>query len=61
MHIRKLNTGFFTQNSIGKLNSVLLSDISDYEVIITHCLCDFIKVVSFTVISLLFAFVIKRY
>lgn len=58
-HIRKLNLGFFTKNSIGKLNSVLLSDISDYEVIITHCLCDFIKVVSFTVMSLVFAFVIN--
>lgn len=57
-HIRKLNLGFFTKNSIGKLNSVLLSDISDYEVIITHCLCDFIKVISFTVMTLIFAFVI---
>lgn len=55
-HIRRLNLGFFTKNSIGKLNSVLLSDISDYEVIITHCLCDFIKVVSFTILSLAFAF-----
>lgn len=58
-HIRKLNLGFFTKNSIGKLNSVLLSDISDYEVIITHCLCDFIKVVSFTVLSLVFAIAIN--
>lgn len=57
-HIRTLNLGFFNKNSIGKLNSVLTSDISDYEVIITHCLCDFIKVISFTIMSLVFAFAI---
>lgn len=58
-HIRELNLGFFNKNSIGKLNSVLLSDISDYEVIITHCLCDFIKVISFTIMSLVFAVAIN--
>lgn len=58
-HIRSLNLGFFNKNSIGRLNSVLSSDISEYEVIITHCMCDFIKVVSFSILSVVFSYVIS--
>lgn len=52
-HIRSLNLGFFNKNSIGRLNSTLLSDISDFETIITHCVCDFIKVFTFLAMALL--------
>lgn len=57
-HLRNLNLGFFNQNSIGKLTSVLMTDINEFEAIITHCLCDLIKVLSFTVLSLIAAFMI---
>lgn len=57
-HIRSLNLGFFNKNSIGKLSGTLLTDISDFETIITHCLCDVVKVVSFTAFSLVFSFLI---
>lgn len=58
-HIRELNLGFFSKNSIGKLNGVLLSDISDYEIIITHSLCDLIKAIAFTVLTVVFACLIN--
>lgn len=51
-HIRSLNLGFFNQNSIGKLTGTLLTDVNDFETIITHCLCDVVKVVSFTILAL---------
>lgn len=57
-HLRNLNLGFFNRNSIGKLTGVLLTDINEFEAIVTHCLCDFIKVISFTLLSLLMAFII---
>lgn len=57
-HLRNLNLGFFQKNSIGRLTGVLLTDINEFEAIITHCLCDFIKVISFTVLSLVAAFMI---
>ncbi len=57
-HIRDLNLGYFNNNSIGRLNGVLTTDVSDYETIITHCLCDVIKVASFGVLSLGFLFYI---
>lgn len=34
----------------------MITDVNDFEAIITHCLCDIIKVVSFTTISLILAF-----
>lgn len=58
-HLRNLNLGFFNKNSIGKLTGVLMTDINEFESIITHCLCDFIKVISFTVLSLVVAFMIS--
>lgn len=58
-HIRELNLGYFNNNSIGRLNGVLTTDVSDYEAIITHCLCDVIKVVSFGILSLGFLFYIN--
>lgn len=54
-HIRSLNLGYFNKNSIGKLSSTLLTDVSDFETIITHCLCDVVKVLSFTIFSLVIA------
>lgn len=57
-HIRSLNLGFFTKNSIGKLSGTLLTDINDFETIITHCLCDVIKVTSLTILSLVIAFML---
>ncbi len=58
-HLRGLNLGFFNKNSIGRLTGVLITDIGEFEAIVTHCLCDFIKVVSFTVLSLVVAFMIN--
>jgi len=58
-HLRNLNLGFFNKNSIGKLTGVLMTDINEFESIVTHCLCDFIKVISFTAISLVVAFLIS--
>ena len=57
-HIRSLNLGFFNQNSQGKLNATLTTDISDFETILTHCLCDLVKIVTFTIFSLFLAIVI---
>ena len=52
-HLRSLNLGYFNKNSIGKLTGVLITDVNDFNTILTHCLCDFIKVTSFTMMSLL--------
>lgn len=60
-HLHKLNLGFFNKNSIGSITGVLLTDINDFEAIITHCLCDIIKVLSFTLISILVAFNLNIY
>ncbi len=57
-HIRSLNLGFFNQNSIGKLTGTLLTDVNDFETIITHCLCDVVKVVSFTILALVVSFLL---
>lgn len=58
-HIRELNLGYFNHNSIGRLNGVLTTDVSDYETIVTHCLCDVIKVASFGILSVGFLFYIN--
>lgn len=55
-HLHKLYLGYFNKNSIGKLTGTLITDVNDFEAIITHCLCDIIKVISFTTISLILAF-----
>lgn len=55
-HLHKLNLGYFNKTSIGKLTGTLITDVNDFEAIITHCLCDIIKVISFTAISLILAF-----
>ena len=57
-HIRNLRMGFFNDNSMGKLNSVLMTDVADFEAIITHCLCDAVKTISFLVIAGLAAFLV---
>ncbi|MFT3984728.1 MAG: ABC transporter ATP-binding protein [Lachnospiraceae bacterium] len=58
-HLCSLNLGFFNKNSIGRLTGTLLTDINEFESIITHCLCDFIKVISFTLLSLVTAFLLN--
>lgn len=57
-HIRSLNLGFFNQNSIGKLTGTLLTDVSDFETIITHCLCDVVKVTSLAILALIISFLL---
>lgn len=54
-HIRSLNLGFFNQNTQGKLNAVLTTDINDCETILTHCVCDLVKIIAFTILSLFIA------
>ncbi|MCB8816715.1 ABC transporter ATP-binding protein [Desulfosporosinus shakirovi] len=57
-HIRCLNLGFFNKNSIGRLNSTLMTDIGDFETVLTHSICDFIKIIVFTLVALGVALVI---
>lgn len=54
-HIRSLNLGFFNQNTQGKLNAVLTTDINDFETILTHCVCDLVKIIAFTILSIFIA------
>lgn len=55
-HIRSLNLGFFNQTSQGKLNAILTTDINDTETILTHCVCDLVKIIAFTAVGLAMAF-----
>lgn len=57
-HLRDMNLGFFNKNSVGKLSSVLLTDVTDFEAVITHCLCDAVKTITFLAISVIIAFVL---
>lgn len=59
-HIRNLNLGYFNNNSIGYLNGVLTTDVSDFETIITHCLCDVVKVLASGILSIGFLFYINK-
>jgi ATP-binding cassette subfamily B protein len=56
-HLRGLNLGYFNKNSIGKLVSSLTTDLSDYETALTHGFSQFCKAVFFSVLALVFAFV----
>jgi ATP-binding cassette subfamily B protein len=56
-HLRGLNLGYFNKNSIGKLVSGLTTDVTDYETALTHGFFGFCKVVFFSVLALVFAFV----
>ncbi|MGM0215303.1 ABC transporter ATP-binding protein [Enterococcus sp. AZ109] len=42
-HVRSLNSGYFNQNSVGKLTSYFSTDISDFEQVLSHNLTDFVK------------------
>ena len=55
-HIRSLNLGYFNKNSIGRLMSTLTTDITDFEQVLTHSLASLIKVLFFSALALLFAF-----
>jgi ATP-binding cassette subfamily B protein len=57
-HIRSLNLGYFNSNSIGTLVSALTTDISDFEVVLTHSLATFFKIAFFSVVAVAFSFVI---
>ncbi|NFN85852.1 ABC transporter ATP-binding protein [Clostridium sporogenes] len=57
-HIRSLNLGFFNKNSQGRLNAILTTDINDFETILTHCICDLVKVITFTFFSLIISMLI---
>jgi len=52
-HIRNLNLGYFNQNSIGSLAGTLTTDISDFELTLSHSLNDFIKVITFLTFTLI--------
>ena len=58
-HLRQLPLGYFHNNSIGELSSVVLGDVGEFETIVTHCICDCIKTISFGILSLLLSFVIS--
>lgn len=58
-HIRSLCLGYFDKNGIGTLNSVLTTDISDVETILTHSLCDFVKVIVYTVFALIYSLIVS--
>jgi ATP-binding cassette subfamily B protein len=55
-HIRRLNLGYFNTNSIGRLVSTLTTDIADFEVVLTHSLATFFKIVFFSAMALAFSF-----
>lgn len=42
-HIRNINLGFFNKNSVGRLTNIMLSDIADFEMVLTHSTSDLIK------------------
>lgn len=58
-HIRSLNLGYFNKNSIGRLMSTLTTDITDFEQVLTHSLASLIKVLFFSALALLFAFMVS--
>lgn len=58
-HIRSLNLGYFNKNSIGRLMSTLTTDIADFEQILTHSLSSLFKVIFFSALALIFAFMIS--
>lgn len=58
-HIRSLNLGFFNKNSIGRLMSNLTTDIADFEQVLTHLFTNIFKVLFFSALSLVFAFLIS--
>ncbi len=58
-HIRSLNLAYFNKNSIGRLTSTLTTDIADFEQILTHLLTHILKVLFFSVLALVFAFLLS--
>ena len=58
-HIRSLNLGYFNKNSIGRLTSTLTTDIADFEQILTHLLTNILKVLFFSALALVFAFLMS--
>jgi ATP-binding cassette subfamily B protein len=57
-HIRSLNLGYFNKNSIGRLMSTLTTDIADFEQILTHSLTNIFKVIFFSILALIFAYMV---
>lgn len=57
-HVRGLNSGYFNQNSVGKLTSYFSTDIADFEQVLTHHLTDFVKALFSVTVCMLAALVI---
>ena len=57
-HVRGLNSGYFNQNSVGKLTSYFSTDIADFEQVLTHHLTDFVKALFSVAVCMLAALVI---
>lgn len=57
-HLCSMNLGFFNQNSVGRLSGILLTDVTDFEAIITHCLCDAVKTLAFLFMAVIVAFLL---
>ncbi|MDH6364100.1 ATP-binding cassette subfamily B protein IrtB [Enterococcus sp. PF1-24] len=57
-HVRGLNSGFFNQNSIGKLTSNFTTDIADFEQVLTHNFSDIFKTLFMILFGLVAALII---
>ncbi|WFD09700.1 ABC transporter ATP-binding protein [Tepidibacter hydrothermalis] len=57
-HLRNLNLGYFSKNSIGSLSNIMTNDLQDFEVIITHKTSDLIKTTFLSIYFLLITFYI---
>lgn len=57
-HVRGLNSGYFNQNSVGRLTSYFSTDISDFEQVLSHNLTDFIRAMFSVCVCMLGALII---
>ncbi|GCF95407.1 ABC transporter [Enterococcus florum] len=57
-HVRGLNSGYFNQNSVGRLTSYFSTDIADFEQVLTHHLTDFVKAIFGVCVCMLGALII---
>lgn len=57
-HVRGLNSGYFNQNSVGRLTSYFSTDISDFEQVLSHNLTDFVKAMFSVCVCMLGALII---
>lgn len=57
-HLKDLNLGYFSKNSIGSLSNVMTNDLQDFEKVITHSTSDLIKTIFLSIYLLLITFYI---